>query len=167
MKAFRLTAIAVSISAALFALSAFTPPRQSDVIQIRSDALANSSAPRLLVMGCANECNELACVSLGAHLNQSGDANYGPGHACALYESTCPHPLCRVSARADSIAAVVAAVDPADDGVLATFLGVEGVEFNVSRSAFQFIGCNGEVVAQVSVRSSVAAKLNDHLAQIN
>ena len=121
-------------------------------------------------MGCANECNELACVSLGAHLNQSGDANYGPGHACALYESTCPHPLCRVSARADSIAAVVAAVDPADDGVLATFLGVEGVEgveFNVSRSALQFIGCNGEVAAQVSVRSSVAAKLNDHLAQIN
>ncbi len=54
MKAFRLTAIAVSISAALFALSAFTPPRQSDVIQIRADALANSSAPRLLVMGCAN-----------------------------------------------------------------------------------------------------------------
>lgn len=40
MKAFRLTAIAVSISAALFALSAFTPQRQSDVIQIRSDALA-------------------------------------------------------------------------------------------------------------------------------
>lgn len=139
MKAFRLTAIAVSISAALSALSAFTPQRQSDVIQIRSEALANFSAPHLLAMGCANECNE----------------------------SACPHPLCRVSARAESIAAVGAAVEPADDGVLATFLGVEGVEFNVSRSAFQFIGCNGEVVAQVSVRSRVAARLNDHLAQIN
>ncbi len=161
MKIFRSALLCVGISAALVALSAFKP-MHGRAFQHHPNAVLSSSSSHLVVMDCANECNEPACVSLGAHLNQSGSANYGPSHACALYATTCPHPTCQVTVRADSIARVVAAVDPVDEEALSAFLGVDGVEFNTSRSAFQFIGCNGEVVAQVSVNPDFAGKLSTH-----
>lgn len=73
------------------------------------------------------------CLASDAHANQEGTANLGPSHGCqGGYSSSCPHPGCNQTARSDSLAKVVAKVDPADGDALAKFLNEPNVFFNTS-----------------------------------
>lgn len=123
-------------------------------------------APSVVFAACGNACNEPACLSLGAHKNETGTNNWGPDHACQLYDTVCPHPGCgelEEECGPGCLADAVAATDPSNVAGLAEFLTNPKVHLNQERSAIQFTDCQGAVVAQVEFDQQTMLRLVETL----
>ncbi len=151
--------LALSVSPILLALTAFLPfaGEAGESGAKRSFPTVHVSA---MLAGCANQCSQEACLSSSAHANVSGTANYGPSHGCQSYETQCPHPTCIVTKRAEDLATLVAASVPRNEEDLAEILLDDSVELNRERNALQFLGCDGDVVAQVPIDPDLIAQFS-------